>query len=175
MGERIKSYEYTMNTHVYVIPYSVVREPREEDPQGHFVVTVTDVCKLGLLGGKVEEGEGPLDALCREFHEETGFRLEQTYLENVGVYSVDDHGWKTENHVYAYRCRTDTLRVDHKENAGYIRVPITHARQPRFLSKALGRFFQTFPLTDIVRRSIKDFLIGKRFCRETFFEHLKLT
>ena len=161
-----------MNTHAYVIPYTIASELVADQPKGHFVVTITDVCKIGLVGGKVEAGESIVDALCREMYEETGQRLNPRGLEVVGTYTVDENGWKTENYVYAYRCETHTLNVKHVENAGYIRVPITHPSQPRYLSKALGRFFQTFPISPHVRQWIQDFLIQNKLCGIAFFDNL---
>lgn len=161
-----------MDTHVYVIPYTIHTSPNRQQPKGHFVVTVTDVCKIGLLGGKVEAGENVVDALCREVYEESGHRVNPRYLESIGKYNIDDNGWKTVNHVFAYPCDTSTLNVDHKENAGYIRVPVTHPSQPRYLSKALGRFFQTFPISIHIRQWLQSFLIQKRLCGTKFFENL---
>lgn len=158
------------HVHAYVIPYTV--HTSKEGPRGHFVVTVTDVCKIGLLGGKVEEGEEVVDALCREFLEETRQTLVPKYLEFIGKYNVDESGWKTENHVYAYHCDTSTIHIDHEENAGYIRVPITHPSQQRYLSKALGRFFQTFPIPTHTRQWLQDFLTRRSFVSRRFFEGL---
>ncbi len=158
-------------SHVYVIPYTL-HEPSKGGPKGHFVVTVTDVCKIGLLGGKVEKGETKVDALCREFLEETGSILVPKYLYEIGTYNVDENGWKTENHIYCYHCDTSRIHIDHDENAGYIRVPITHPAQPRYLSKATGRFFQTFPIPSHVQRWLKDFLILNRLRSHSFFEGL---
>jgi 8-oxo-dGTP pyrophosphatase MutT (NUDIX family) len=59
--------------------------------EGKFVVLLRHSHKpdgdtWGLPGGKVEAGEGDVQALLRELEEETGYRAEPAELEHLGDY-----------------------------------------------------------------------------------------
>ena len=39
-------------------------------------------------GGKIEVGESPVDALCRELHEEIGFSIDHTTVRHLGCFTA---------------------------------------------------------------------------------------
>ncbi len=53
--------------------------------------------RLNGVGGKVEEGEDPFDAMVREFREETGVEMHAwehlADMGNVGVWNANENEW----------------------------------------------------------------------------------
>ena len=64
-----------------------------------------------LPGGRVESGESPLDAVCREVHEETGLTVDVDHL--VGVYYRPDDD--SVHFVFLCRPVDGTLRAGASE------------------------------------------------------------
>lgn len=47
---------------------------------------------IGCFGGKIDEGEDPLDTFCREVMEETGFKVNPKDVKKLGIVKVEsDH------------------------------------------------------------------------------------
>lgn len=72
--------------------------------------------RLNLVGGKVEEGESPEDAMIREFREETSLVAEK--VKQVGV--IRDREFK----IYCYNVSCNPLRHMTKAGDGETEQPI---------------------------------------------------
>lgn len=59
--------------------------------------------RLSGPGGRVEDGEYPLQAMVREFHEETGVRAHGPLWRTVCVHHRTEHGVAVTLYVYALR------------------------------------------------------------------------
>lgn len=55
-----------------------------------------------LPGGKIEEGESPLDAAIRETFEEAGIALREENMQDFGVIYFEKEGFKFPFHIYGY-------------------------------------------------------------------------
>src|SRR5205814_6444052 len=66
-----------------------------------------DTGKWSLIGGMVEPGEEPADAVVRELYEETGLRVEPVRV--IGVYTTPviryPNGDQAQYVITAFRCR----------------------------------------------------------------------
>jgi 8-oxo-dGTP diphosphatase len=67
--------------------------------------------KLGLFGGHLNRGEGPIDAIVREVHEETSVPLEEISYQFIGKVNVPPSpGHDTWNPFYIFKA---TLKDEH--------------------------------------------------------------
>lgn len=61
--------------------------------------------KLNGVGGKVEDGETPLQAMAREFKEETGLEVKEDYWDNFVIWTGSDYV------VYFYKSYNGNFKV----------------------------------------------------------------
>ena len=69
----------------------------------------------GLPGGRMEQGENPLEAAIRETQEETGIRLHPNQLKSVGTYNENGH----QIHLFKAITRRSTARLRDGEHDRY--------------------------------------------------------
>lgn len=66
----------------------------------------------GTPGGKVENGEGLLEAVCREFHEETGFNFPSSFYQFTDCFFFPERKIKT----FLFSVQTDKYLFQYIHN-----------------------------------------------------------
>lgn len=64
--------------------------------------------KLNGIGGKIEEGESILEAMVREFHEETGYLTEEWMWRKVAVMNIE----ASEALVHIFSCAGENFTLE---------------------------------------------------------------
>jgi 8-oxo-dGTP pyrophosphatase MutT (NUDIX family) len=84
---------------------AIIQHPN--NPELYLGVTRGKSDKIGLPGGKIEEGETPWEAVVREVYEETNLEVLYGSLVHVGKvlpHEANDHWTHVETDVYVYFC-----------------------------------------------------------------------
>jgi 8-oxo-dGTP pyrophosphatase MutT (NUDIX family) len=93
----------------------IILQQRDDKPD------IVNPGKITAFGGRLEEGEEPLDAAVRETEEEVSIKLEREDFELLGVYykTKEKHGQDAE--CWAYLARNiNADDIDLKEGAGIV-------------------------------------------------------
>jgi ADP-ribose pyrophosphatase YjhB (NUDIX family) len=93
----------------------------------------------GLVGGRVEGQETPLQALARECREETGHRIHFEKIIPIELYQSSDNHFNY--HTYICIAETEFMPRLNTEHQGYAWAPVTQA--PRPLHPGLYNSFNT--------------------------------
>lgn len=65
--------------------------------------------KFNGIGGKIEEGEDPIDSMVREFQEETGVKTDPDKWQNFGIMSFDPDIMGGRADIYMFRMFDDII------------------------------------------------------------------
>lgn len=77
--------------------------------------------KYGLPAGKVERGETVRHAMAREIHEETGLKIEQEKLSEIGMVYVRNSGQDFQYHMFKYAFATKPhITINPAEHKNFI-------------------------------------------------------
>jgi len=97
-------------------------------------VSRKDTGRVSSVGGKIEKGETPEQAACREIFEETGLRITEQELLSVRT-GIDEHGHITRSFLLLYDANNHGL-PETKEKG----VNVSWVTEDDMVSKDLSEF-----------------------------------
>ena len=78
----------------------------------------TDYTNFGLPGGKIDDGESPIESIIREMKEECGIDLDKRILDNCFVFERSEEGKVCRTYVYTGP-EMEIVEGIHEDNGGW--------------------------------------------------------
>ena len=91
---------------------------------------------MGLVGGMIDQGETPEQALTREISEEINLKVKENDLQKIGLFNLKFHNVIADAHIYEINIK-DKFAPKLSEHIDYRWVSVEEAGNMNHLTKGL--------------------------------------